>query len=66
VLESSDRLTYIDLAFDLWVAPDRTQTVIDDDEFAALDLDLETRQQARAALEELQRLFAECKNPDLS
>jgi uncharacterized protein len=66
VFESSDRLSYIDLALDLWVAPDRTQTVMDDDEFAALDLDPETRQQARAALEELQRLFAECKNPDLS
>jgi len=47
-------------------APDGTQTVLDEDEFAALDLDAETSQQARAALEELQKLFADNKNPDLS
>ncbi|MGA2505468.1 MAG: DUF402 domain-containing protein [Anaerolineales bacterium] len=66
VLESGDRLSYVDLALDLWVTPDRTQTVLDEDEFAALDLDAETREQARAALKELQKLFAEGKNPDLS
>ncbi len=66
VLEADDRLSYVDLALDLWVAPDGTQTVLDEDEFAALDLDAETRQQARAALEELQKLFADNKNPDLS
>jgi hypothetical protein len=66
VLESSDRLSYVDLALDLWVAPDRTQTVMDEDEFAALDLDAATRRTARSALVELQKLFAEHKNPDLS
>jgi predicted RNA-binding protein associated with RNAse of E/G family len=66
VFESDDRLSYVDLALDLWVAPDRSQTVMDEDEFAALDLDAETRRQARAALEELQKLFAENKNPDFS
>lgn len=66
VLEADDRLSYVDLTLDLWVAPDGTQTVLDEDEFAALDLDAETRQQARAALEELQKLFADNKNPDLS
>jgi hypothetical protein len=66
MLESGNRLSYVDLALDLWVAPDRTQIVLDEDEFAALDLDAGTRQQARAALKELQKLFAEHKNPDLS
>jgi predicted RNA-binding protein associated with RNAse of E/G family len=66
VLEADDRLSYVDLALDLWVAPDGTQMVLDEDEFAALDLDVETRHQAGAALVELQKLFAEYKNPDLS
>ena len=56
----------MDLALDLWVAPDGTQKVLDEHEFAALGLDAETRQQARAPLEELQKLFAHYKNPDLS
>ncbi len=66
VLESSDRLSYVDLALDLWVAPNHTQTVLDEDEFAALDLDANTRVRAREALKELQNIFAEGKNPDLS
>ncbi len=65
VLESSHQLSYVDLALDLWVAPDRTRTVLDEDEFAALELDTDTRRQAKAALEELQKLFAQGKNPDL-
>jgi protein associated with RNAse G/E len=66
VLESDDRLSYIDLALDLWVATDGTQTVLDEDEFTALALDADTRQKARASLEELQQRFAGNKNPDLS
>ena len=65
VLESSDRLSYVDLALDLWVAPDHTQTVLDEGEFAALDLEAATRDQAGAALKDLQILFAEGKIPDL-
>jgi uncharacterized protein len=65
VLESSSRLSYVDLALDLWVTPDRTQTILDEDEFAALDLDAATRDQATAALKELQIMFAEGKTPDL-
>ena len=57
VLEADDRLAYIDLALDLWVDPQRTQTVLDEDEFAALDLDAAARRQARAALRELQAVF---------
>jgi hypothetical protein len=66
VLEADDRLSYVDLALDLWVAPDGKQMVLDEDEFAALDLDVETRRQARTALEGLQKLFADNRNPDLS
>jgi predicted RNA-binding protein associated with RNAse of E/G family len=66
VYESIDRLSYIDLALDLWVSPGRSQTVLDEDEFAALDLDADTRDQARAALKKLQSLFTKSKNPDLS
>lgn len=57
VLEADDRLSYVDLALDLWIAPDGTQTVLDEDEFAALDLDAETRSRAQKALEELRLRF---------
>jgi uncharacterized protein len=63
VAEGTDIISYIDLALDLWVAADGTQTVLDEDEFAALDLDAETRSQARAALAELQAVFANNKEP---
>jgi hypothetical protein len=43
------------------VASDGTQTILDEDEFAALDLDTETRKRARKALEELQARFANRK-----
>jgi predicted RNA-binding protein associated with RNAse of E/G family len=66
LMEANDVISYVDLALDLWVAPDGMQTVMDEDEFAALDLDAETRQQAWAALEALQKLFADNRNPGLS
>jgi predicted RNA-binding protein associated with RNAse of E/G family len=66
VLEEDDRFSYVDLALDLWVAPDGLQTVVDEDEFAALSLDVETRRKAWAAPEELQRLFRDNEDPDLS
>jgi len=66
IFETNDRLSYVDLALDMWVSPDGTQTVLDENEFAALDLDTQTRHQARVALGKLQRMFAENKNPDLS
>lgn len=63
VLEAADRLSYVDLALDLWVAADGSLTVLDEDEFAALDLDAESRARARAALAELQAAFANRKTP---
>jgi predicted RNA-binding protein associated with RNAse of E/G family len=47
-----------DLALDVFIAPDGTITVLDEDEFDALPLDEATRSQARAALDELQQRIA--------
>jgi len=63
VLEK-DTVSYIDLALDLWVAADGTQTVLDKDEFLELSIDVMTRAQAVSALEELQRMFANEKPPE--
>ena len=65
VWEPGNGVGYIDLALDLWVAPDGTQTILDQDEFEALQLDPETRSQALAAMEELQALFSSKKSPGL-
>ena len=51
-------VSYIDLALDLLVYPDQTQLVLDEDEFARLQIDPSTRQKALAALQELKTLFA--------
>ncbi len=58
----ADTVSYIDLALDLWVAPDGTQTVLDEDEFESLHLAKGTQRQARAALAQLQSEF-KMKNP---
>ena len=63
VWEAEDRLSYVDLALDLWVDAQGKQTVLDADEFAALDLDEGSRRQAGAALEELRIKFAEVGAP---
>ena len=65
VWEADDLLSYRDLALDLWVTPEDVQTVLDEDEFAALDLDPEIRSRAHAALGELQALFSGNKEPGL-
>ena len=57
VLEAEDRLSYVDLALDLWIAVDGTQTVLDEDEFAVLALGESDRARARQALAELQLAF---------
>jgi predicted RNA-binding protein associated with RNAse of E/G family len=65
VREADDRLSYVDLALDLWVAPDGSQTVLDEAEFIALQLDGETRRAAKAGLEELKKVFSADKRPGL-
>jgi hypothetical protein len=51
-----DVIRYVDLALDLIVYPDGRQKVLDEDEFAALEIPAEVRGGALAALEELKRL----------
>jgi len=58
---SPQQVAYVDLALDVLVFPDGRQLVLDEDEFAALDLDPATRIQALAALHELQGLAADGK-----
>ena len=50
-------LSYVDLALDLWVSPDGKQTVLDEDEFNALELDEELKAGALKGLDELKELF---------
>jgi predicted RNA-binding protein associated with RNAse of E/G family len=53
----SDRISYIDLALDLLVYPDKSMLVLDEDEFVQLHLDDETTRQARSAIDELKQHF---------
>lgn len=55
-------VSYIDLALDLWVSADGKQTVLDEDEFEALELDDKLRAEALAGLRDLKFLF-ERKSP---
>jgi len=52
-----DTISWVDLALDLLVFPDRRQVVLDEDEFARLEISPEERRQAQAALVELQAIF---------
>lgn len=52
-----DTVSYVDLALDLWVAPDGRQVVLDEDEFASLPIDAKAKAQALAALMELMKTF---------
>lgn len=58
------RVEYVDLFLDLWVSVDDRQTLLDEDEFAAAELDDDTRAAARAGLAELQQRF-NAKRPPL-
>jgi uncharacterized protein len=63
VREADDKISYIDLALDLWVSVNGTQTVLDEDEFATLPLDDRTRAQALATLRELRQRFETHRPP---
>jgi hypothetical protein len=52
-----DVVSYIDLALDLWVTPDGSQTVLDEDEMEELNPDDELKQKIYAGLRELQERF---------
>jgi predicted RNA-binding protein associated with RNAse of E/G family len=57
-----DILSYIDLALDLWVTPDGEQTILDEDELEALQLDEQLTRQVYAGLHALQAEL-KTKNP---
>ena len=57
-----DFISYVDLALDLWVSADGTQTVLDEDELEELNLDDELKQKVYDGLKELQT-FLKTKNP---
>ncbi len=63
VWDGPDAISYVDLALDLWVSADGQQVVLDEDEFAALPLDEETRALALQGLGELQDLFIQKQPP---
>lgn len=50
----ANSISYVDLALDLWVSKDGRQTVLDEDEMDALNLDEDLKQNAYAGLRELQ------------
>jgi predicted RNA-binding protein associated with RNAse of E/G family len=62
IWDTTDTISYVDLALDLWVTPDGKQTVLDEDEFEALALDEATRSRAREALGELKAFFEQNKH----
>ncbi len=56
-------VSYVDLALDLWVSVDGTQTVLDEDEFEELKLSDPSRAGALQGLEDLKTLFLKEKPP---
>ena len=58
-----DKVSYIDLALDLWIARDGKQKVLDEDEFSGLMIDDATRAQAISALHKLKQDFKNKKSP---
>lgn len=60
---ANDVISYIDLALDLWVSADGKQTVLDEDEFKALNLSQELSNNALSGLEELKVLFKNNRAP---
>ena len=62
-LFSADEIAQVDLALDVWIAPDGSYQVLDQAEFDALPLDADTRRQANAALDTLLDLLAQRAQP---
>lgn len=56
-------VSYVDLALDLWVSADGKQTVLDEDEFEALGLPAELKDNAFAGLADLKQIFLNNKPP---
>jgi len=58
-----DMVSYIDLALDLWVSADGKQTVLDEDEFEALNLSDELSAGALHGLNDLRLLYKNNRPP---
>ena len=58
-----DVVSYVDLALDLWVSADGKQTVLDEDEFEALNLTDELSAGALIGLEQLKEVFKNKRTP---
>ncbi len=56
-------VSYVDLALDLWVSADGKQTVLDENEFEALNLSNELSAGALNGLEELKEVFKNKRTP---
>jgi len=56
-------VSYVDLALDLWVSASGKQTVLDEDEFEALELNEELKAGALGGLNELKLRFKKNKPP---
>ncbi len=56
-------VSYVDLALDLWVSANGTQTVLDEGEFDALALTDDLRKKALIGLEDLKQVFLTNKPP---
>lgn len=56
-------VSYVDLALDLWVSVSGKQTVLDEDEFEALALPAELKNDARRGLADLKQTFLNNKPP---
>ena len=59
----AEAIEQIDLALDVWINPDGSSLILDEDEFAALELDAETRRRAREAVTELLALVRQRAAP---
>jgi predicted RNA-binding protein associated with RNAse of E/G family len=57
-----DSVSYVDLALDLWVSANGSQTILDEDELEDLKLEEELKKKVYAGMQELQAYFKE-KNP---
>ncbi len=55
---TEDEIRADDMALDVWVKPDRTTLVLDEDEFAALNLSEADQQAARAAVATILQVVA--------
>lgn len=60
---AADEIAQVDLALDVWVNPDGSTLVLDEDEFAALALAPEEAAAARAAVAEIQALAGQGRAP---